>query len=187
MCVCGAAGWGWEQRRHLPALGGDGRKKKTLVGTGGAVPSPAPFPATPCPGPRPREAEGPCALERQGAARFSSPGEEDAGARAEDRPWHQPRCLHRGCGASPRSHPRFCAQRPRPGPLPARRQIRPPRWPERVLGGVFKAAVPALPPPRPRGVAAAPPTSPGARRPGVRGARSRCGRAPRMPLPGPRW
>lgn len=80
-------------------------------------------------------------------------------------------------------HSRFCAQLPRPGPLPAGRQIRLLGWTQRVLGGVFKAAVPALPPPRPRGVAAAP-TSPRAGQPGARGA-EQVRRAPRMPRPGP--
>lgn len=136
-------------RRHFPAL---------PRGTCGTIPFPGPpstVPRLPQRSARPREAARFVRSRIAGGSRNSqSPGGEDTVTRAEDRLWHQThaspiRCLHTGDRACLRADiPASARNSHSPGPLPARRQIRLPGWTERVLGGVFKAAVPPslLPP-----------------------------------------
>lgn len=136
--------------------------------------------------PRPRAAVGFLRFGTAGEEQSLCPGGQNTVIRAEDHPWQQtlasPPGVHTPAPASSaRPHSLRRAQLPRPWLLPAGRRIRLPGWTERVVGGVFKAGSPPLPPPR------SPPPVLLQTSPERAAARSRCRRSPRMPLPGPRW
>lgn len=160
--VCAAGGWGRERRRHFRALRG---------GTCGAVP---PFHVLAAPwGVRALQdcrfgSEIPSLLEE----RTRSPARRTiSGTRPTP---VESGVSTRGDRACLRAHiPASARNAHAPGPLPARRQIRLPGWTERVLGGVFKAAVPAPPSRPPRSVSRRllrPPHEPGGGACAARGA-----------------
>lgn len=158
---------------------------------------PVPFPAVPClpqRSPRPREAAGFVRSRTAGEAKFPVSGRRGHGharrgpSPAPDPHPSNPLSKHRQPRVFTRIHSCFRAQLPLPGPaclLGARSAS--PAGPRGSSVASLRLRSPPLLLPALFGAAAAPPTSPRARRLGVRGAPSRCGRALCMPLPGGRW
>lgn len=188
-------GRGQEGRRHLPELRGEGRETNTLVRRlpgGPRVPFPGvPFPGVPSPPRRRAEAAG---FVRSGLPRAALPRLQEQRTRSPaqrtsrgTRPRHQT-----PAGPLPGPHAgaaRVCAHTfapPRPVPTLRPRACQAPDPPRAGQRGPSAVSLRRWSPPRLLPVAAAPRVSAGARRPGARGARSRCGRVPRMPLRGPR-
>lgn len=157
-------GRGQEGRRHLPELRGEGRETNTLVRRlpgGPRVPFPGvPFPGVPSPPRRRAEAAG---FVRSGLPRAALPRLQEERTRSPaqrtsrgTRPRHQT-----PAGPLPGPHAgaaRVCAHTfapPRPVPTLRPRACQapdpPPGWTEGALRGVFKAVVPAPPPPCRRG------------------------------------
>lgn len=135
-----------------------------------------------------------CAPGLQGEAKFPVSGRRGHGhprrgpSLAPDPHPSNPLSKHGQPRVFTRIHSCFRAQLPLPGPaglLGARSAS--PAGPRGSSVASLRLRSPPLLLPALFGAAAAPPTSPRARRLGVRGAPSRCGRALCMPLPGGRW